>query len=590
MVKMAATQKSKSKTDVINFLGLIAIVILLNYVFSFFFGRFDLTEDKRHTLSPNTVAMLEDETRLTDRILFKIYLEGDLPADMKKIRNAVQEKLDEFIVYAGDNIQYEFINPDGTDDEEFNMAVKQSLYDKGRGIIPCDLEIIESGAAEIKTIWPGAVVEYKGMTVDHIQFFNKRTIFAQENTRDLADHTINNLEYMFISAVRRATAGDKQTVSFLQGQGELMPMQTEHIRMGLSRYYLMNDVVINGRLDALDNTDALIVAAPTQRFTEKDKYVIDQYIMKGGKVLWFVDPMFVDRDTLFYTGETYSGSSNLNIEKDMIYKYGVRMNTNLILDNDCAPLYIPAHPLGIVDWYYYPKLQRENHPITKNIDPVKAEYASSIDFVNEEYRGIQKTVLLKSSFKSLIYKARARVNYSIIDEGQRPNFDDGVQGDYPVAVLLEGVFPSAFENRIPEALASDPDFKAKFKSDSTKMLVVADGDIIRNEVDSVLKDGKMSYRSAPLHVDVYGVMNPNGTPKNIYGNRDFVLNAIDYMLDDYSLIDVRTKTITLRILDTEKIGKEKEFWRLVNILVPLFLISVLGFVQFVVRKRKFARI
>ena len=170
-------------------------------------------------------------------------IEGDLPADMKKIRNAIQEKLDEFIVYAGDNIQYEFINPDGTDDEEFNMAVKQSLYDKGRGIIPCDLEIIESGAAEIKTIWPGAVVEYKGMTVDHIQFFNKRTIFAQENTRDLADHTINNLEYMFISAVRRATAGDKQTVSFLQGQGELMPMQTEHIRMGLSRYYLMNDVM-----------------------------------------------------------------------------------------------------------------------------------------------------------------------------------------------------------------------------------------------------------------------------------------------------------------------------------------------------------
>lgn len=586
---METKRKSQSGSDVLMFIGLVGIILLLNYISSFVFGRFDLTEDKRHSLSPNTIALLEDETRLSDRILFKIYLEGDLPADIKKIRNAIQEKLDEFIIYAGDNIQYEFINPDGTDDEDFNMAVKQSIYDKGRGIIPCDLEIIESGTAEVVTIWPGAVVEYKGMTVDHIQFFNKRVIFANESTRDLADHTINNLEYMFISAVRRATAGEKQTVSFLQGQGELMPIQTEHVRMGLSRYYHMDDIVINGQLNALDNTDALIIAAPTQRFTEKDKYVIDQYIMNGGKVLWFVDPMVVDRDTLFFTGETYGIASNLNIEKDMIYKYGVRMNTNLIVDNDCAPLYIPAHPLEVVDWYYFPKLQREDHPITKNIDPVKGEYSSSIDLVNQDNKDIKKTVLLKSSYKSRIYKARARVNYTIVDDAGKPNFEDGAQGDFPVAVLLEGQFPSAFENRIPEALATSPDFKAKFKSVDTKMLVVADGDIIRNDVDSMFKDSIMQYRPVPLNIDIYGVINPNGTPKNVYGNRDFVLNSIDYMLDDFSLIDVRTKTITLRILDTEKIAKEKDFWRMLNIVLPLVLISVLGFMQFVLRRRKFAR-
>lgn len=588
MVEKTIQKKSAYRTDILNFVGLVAIIILLNYVFSFFFARYDFTEDKRHSLSPNSIALLENEERLNDRILFKIYLEGDLPADIMKIRNAIQEKLEEFIVYAGDNIRYEFIDPDGTEDEDFNLAVKQSIYDKGRGIIPCDMEIIESGNVEIKTIWPGAVIEYKGMTVDHIQFFNKRAIFSNEDVRSLAEHTINNLEYMFISAVKRVTAGEKQTISFLQGQGELLPIQTEYTRMGLNRYYEINDVTINGRLDALDNTDALIVAGPTQRFSEKDKFIIDQFIMKGGKVLWFVDPMFVDRDSLYFTGETYGVASNLNIEKDMIYKYGVRLNTDLILDNDCAPLYVPAHPLGIVDWFYFPKLQRENHPITRNLDPIKGEYTSSIDLVNNEKKEITKTILLRSSYKSKIHKARARVNYGIIDEPGRPNFDDGAQGDFPVAALLEGVFPSAFATRLPDALSNNPDFKVLQKSDTTKMLIVADADIIRNEVDSMMKDGQVIYRPVPLNIDIYGVRNPNGTPKNIYGNREFVLNSIDYMMDDFSLIDVRAKTITLRVLDSEKVTAERTKWRMINIYVPLLLIAILGAVQLIIRKKRFA--
>jgi len=271
----------------------------------------------------------------------------------------------------------------------------------------------------------------------------------------------------------------------------------------------------------------------------------------------------------------------------MIYKYGVRLNNDLIIDKDCAPLYVPGHPLEVVDWYFYPKLQREIHPITKNIDPIKGEYTSSLEMVNPEYTEIKKTVLLKSSYNSRVFKGKPRVNYSIIDV--EPKFNDGTQGDFPVAMLLEGKFPSAFENRLPAALINDPDFKTKFKSDSTKMLVVADGDIIRNEVDSVLKDGQMKYYPVPLNTDVYQVPTPNGTPKNIYGNREFILNAIDYMMDDYSLIDVRTKTITMRILDNEKIIEEREFWRMINILIPLMLIAILGFVQFVVRKRRFAK-
>jgi ABC-2 type transport system permease protein len=616
---MAAKKQHSARYDVINYLGLIAIAVLLNYVLSFFFGRFDLTEDKRHSLSPNTIALLEDESRFiakdeqkdggdllginvaeeeSDPVFFKIYLEGDLPADMMRIRNAIQEKLDEFIVYAGDRIQYEFIDPNGDEDEDFNLAVQTSIYDKGRGILPCDIQVVNSGKQEILTVWPGAVVSHRGMDLDYIQFFNKQVIYAKEDTRGLADQTINNLEYLLISSVRRVTGGEKPTVGFLQGQGELAPVQTADVRMNLSRYYLIKDIAIGGRLNALDELDVLIVAAPTQRFTEKDKFVIDQYIMNGGKVMWFVDPIDVDRDSLYYTGETFGVSANLNIEKDMIYKYGVNLNSDLIVDENCGPLEVPGHPLGIVDWYFYPTLEREPHAITKNLDPIRSEYASSIKIVNEDDKDVKKTVLLKSSYNSRIFKARARVNYSIIDV--EPNFNDGSQGNYPVAVLLEGKFSSPFEFKINDAFLSSPDYKTKFKSENTKMLVVADGDVIRNEVvangeiirigrDSLFANPKQAYYPVELRTDVLAVANPNGTPKYSYGNLEFVLNAVDYMLDDHSLLDVRTKTITLRVLDTAKVLEAKEFWRFINIAVPLLIIFGLGGVQFIIRKRRFAR-
>ncbi|MEX1002913.1 MAG: gliding motility-associated ABC transporter substrate-binding protein GldG [Crocinitomicaceae bacterium] len=586
---MAKKNKTYSPgKDIVTHLAVVAIIILLNYIHSFNFGRFDLTEDNRYTLSENTVNLLQNEDRLKDRIFFKIYLEGDLPADIMKIRNAIKEKLDEFIIYAGDNIQYEFIDPHGEEDEDYNLQVQKNIYSEG--ITPTDIEILESGKQEIKTIWPGALIEYKGTTSGRVQFFDKKVIYSGENLRGLADKAINNLEYLLISAVRRVTADKKKTVAFLHGHGELLPQETMDVRKGLSQYYLTEDVEINGRINALDNTDALIIAKPENRFTEKDKFVIDQFIMNGGRVLWFVDPLNVNRDSLYRTGNTFGMSANLNIEKDMIYKYGARLNNNMIVDSDCGPIFIPGHPLGVVDWYFYPLLQRADHPITKNIDPVKAEYVSTIDLVNESDKDVKKTVLLTSSYNSQIFRAPARVNYTIIDVD--PNFNDEKAGNFPVAVMLEGNFTSAFENRpISDAFLNSKDYHTRFKSDSTKMLVVSDGDIIRNEVvDSAFVNGEWRYKFMPINADVYGVRKPNSTPKYAYGNKDFVLNSIDYMLDDFSLIGIRTKTITLRSLDIEKINKEKEFWKMVNIAFPLLFIGLIGGVQLVWRRRKYAKI
>lgn len=581
---MSEKKVHSSRRDIINYIGIIAILFLANYILSFFYGRFDLTEDKRHSLSENTITLLEDEDRIKDRIFFKIYLEGDLPADIKKIRNSIQEKLDEFIIHGGDKIQYEFIDPNGEDDEDYNLDVQKNIYSEG--IFPCDIQIINSGNAEVKTIWPGALIEYRGKTVDQIQFFNKRIIFSNEDTRGLADRTINNLEYQLISAIRRVTATSKQTIGFLQGHDELDEWQTADVRNGLNRYYFVEDIEIAGQLNALENVDALVIAQPKKPFNEKDKFVIDQFIMHGGKVLWFVDPIDVNRDSLYYTGQTFGVSANLNIEKDMIYKYGVRLNTNTIIDKDCGPIYVPGHPMGVVDWYFYPLLQRTDHPITKNIDPIKSEYTSSLEAVNTEDTDVTKTPLLASSFNSQLFKSPVRINYGIVDV--EPNFNRG-EADFPVAMLLEGKFTSAFENRISEAFLESADFQTKFKSDSTKMLVVADGDIIRNEVDSKIVDGKTQFEPIPLKYDVFGVRNPNNTPKYVYGNKDFVLNSIDYMLDDFSLIDVRAKTITLRVLDTQKINDEKDIWRLLNIGVPLLFIIILALIQILVRRNNYAK-
>lgn len=577
---------NSAKRDLINFAGLLAIIVIANYILSFFYGRFDLTEDKRHSLSPNTITLLEDENRIEDRIFLKVYLAGDLPADIKKISNAIQEKLDEFANFSGDKIQYELIDPNGEDDPDFNLEVQKNIYKDG--IRPCDIQILKSGQLEVKTIWPGAIIEYKGITADRIQFFNKRIIYSNEDARGLADRTINNLEYQLISAIRRVTAENKQTIAFLQGHNELDAWQTAEVRGGLARYYLTKDVEISGQLNALDGVDALIVAQPKKAFNEKDKFIIDQFIMNGGKVLWFIDPIDVNRDSLYMTGETFGISANLNIEKDMIYKYGARLNSNTIIDKDCAPTYVPGHPLEILDWYFYPNLQRSTHPITKNIDPVKAEYASSIDLVNEEDKDVTKTVLLHSSFNSKAFKSPVRINFGIVNVEPKFNSTEG-EGDFPVAVMLEGQFTSAFENRVSDVIASSPDFSMRNKGDSTKMLVVSDGDIIRNEVDSKVQDGQTLYKAIPMEVDVFGVQNANGSPKYVYGNKDFVLNCIDYMLDDFSLIDVRAKTITMRVLDMQKINEEKDFWQLLNILFPILFIILLNLAQHIIRIRKYAR-
>lgn len=584
-----SSKKSTKFNSLITFLGIVLILFLVNILSYYNVKRVDLTEDKRYSLSEYTVDLLKDENRLKDRVFFKIYLEGDLPADMKTIRNEIKNTLDEFVAVAGDKIQYEFIDPDGSEDEDYNDQVKQNIFNKGEGILPTYLKAVSSSSAELQTIWPGAIVEYRGQTADVIQFFDREAIVMDENVRNLVDQTINNLEFKLISSIRRVTTVKKKRIGFLQGHGELDKKMTWDIRQALEKDYVIGDIEINEQLNAFDDIDALIIAKPTQAFNEKEKFIIDQFIMNGGKTLWFVDPIDVNLDSLAFTGETMGLARDLNIEKDLLFKYGVRINNDIIVDNQSTNELIPPNnlrPPGL-PWIFYPLIYPEEHPICINIDPIHLKYASSIKIVNEADKNVKKTVLLKSSPESKSLLAPVRINFGFAFDQWKPDFSKPEFGNNPVAVLLEGKFKSPFENRISKAFIEDGAYQTKFTSVDNKMLVVSDGDMI-NSSYTYYQKGQKKMAPIPLHVDRMGVLTNNGSPKYVFGNREFIQNALDYLLGDNSLIGIRSKTITLRMLDSEKVNKEKSFWKFLNISIPLSFLVILGFVLYLIRRKKYA--
>ncbi|MFK8044566.1 MAG: gliding motility-associated ABC transporter substrate-binding protein GldG [Crocinitomicaceae bacterium] len=584
------TKKTVKRSAIAQFVLIAGILVLINVIASFFNWRVDITEDKRYTLSENTIELLKTEDRLKDRIFFKIYLEGNLPSDMQSIRNNIQNVLDEFVAYAGDRVQYEFIDPNGEDDDKFNREVQDKLYNKGQGILPTRVQNFESNSAEEFYVWPGAIIEYGGTTVDVVQFFDRPTIVLGENLQGLVDNTVNDIEYKLISCIRRVTNTKPKSIGFLQGHGELSEKRTQEVRDALKKDYRVGDIEIEGSIHALEGIEALVVAKPTERFSEKDKFVIDQFIMNGGKVLWLVDPILFNEDSLVFTGETYGFAEDLNIQNDLLFKYGARINNDLIMDNVCTHEFIPPLHMSFpgTPWYFYPLVQSGDHPIVKNLDPIKFEYVSSVEIVNKNDTKVKKTVLLNSSNESKRLLAPIRINYGFVAEQFKPDFSKPKFGNNPMAVLLEGEFSSPFKGRISSSFADSDAFETKYISKPTKMIVVGDGNLIDGSY-SFYKKGKKNMAPIPLNVDRFQVKTKNGSAKFHYGNKEFILNAIDYLLEDASLLAIRSKSISLRMLNSDKVKSEKSFWKGVNIVFPIMFICVFGFVLLLIRRNKYAK-
>lgn len=561
----------KSKNKINSFVQLftgIAIVVLLNIIGNYVFHRFDLTAEKRYTLSPATKKLLKE---LDDVVYFKIYLEGNFPSGFKKLRNETKEMLDEFRAYAGDNIQYTFINPSQYDDVRKNSEVYEQLYKAG--ILPTSIQVKTENGEQNQIIFPGALVSYHDKTLP-LQLLTTQIATGEEETLNAS---IENLEYELASTLLKLTTKTKDKIAIITGQGELSEKKMEDITQALSEYYTVERVSLSGRLFALRGYKAAIIAKPDSAFNEKDKFIIDQFVMKGGRMLWLIDPVFASMDSLTSNNVTMGIANELNLE-DILFKYGVRINTNLVLDVQSAPIPVIAGYQGnkpqykFYPWVYFPiAFPYGNHPIVKNLNAVRFEFASSIDTIKTH--GIKKTVLLAGSQYSRTINTPARIDLGILKK--EPNPKEFNRSNIPLAILLEGKFESVFKNRLTPELAQSDSFAFKTEGVPTAMIIVSDGDVIRNQVQG--NTGKVY----PLGYDRY--------TQQQFGNKNFIMNCMNYLLDDSGLIEVRTRDIQIRLLDKTLIKENKLKWQLINILSPVFIIILYGFIAGLMRKRKFAR-
>ncbi len=581
---MENKRKNLKKNQIVSFLITVVIVLVLNVIGSFVFTRFDLTSEKRYTLSPTTKEILGD---LNDYVYFKVYLEGDFPAGFKKLRRETKEMLDEFRAYTK-YVDYEFINPSESADANERNDIYKQLYQAG--LNPTDMVVKNSdGSSKQMVIWPGALVSYRNKTEIPIDLLENQ---LGQSSEEALNASMQNLEFRLIDAVKKVTRLQKPTIAFVQGHGELEVKDVYDIVQTFGQNYNVDSVTIGGKIDALiDRTqhedrdvkafpryDAIIIAKPTQPFDERDKFLIDQYIMHGGKVLWLVEPVYATMDSLQSQESTIGMEQDLNLD-DMLFKYGVRLNRDLLLDLTCAALPIRTGQvagqaqLEFFRWFYFPLLQAaSDHPMVRHMNAIKADFVSSMDATTSA-NGIEQIPLLKTSDYTKVSGAPVFITLAMLRQAPDKRMFNSKGKN--VAYLLKGSFPSLYANRIPQEIVDDQATDFMEESKPTAMIVVADGDIIRNQIDI------RTRKPLPLGFDQY--------TQNTYANKEFIENAISYLVDGEGLIDIRSRELKVRLLDMTKINQERTKWQVINTLIPIVLIIGLGFVMAFIRKKKYSK-
>ena len=548
---------------------IILIIGMVGYLSSIWFFRLDLTSEKRYSLSNTTRNILEE---LPGEVSIRVYLEGDMPIGFKRLKQATRELLDEFRVYSKRKVSFDFINPsDDLNLKERNKTYKE-LFEKGLHPLNVKSSDKEGGKSQ-KTLFPGAIVSFNGTEMAVNLLLNNPGLPASENL----NRSMENLEFEFVRAIEAITSDTIYKIAFLEGHGELYEPQVEDISKELSRYYTIDRGKIGGKPGVLNNYAAVIIARPTLPFNEPDKLVLDQYLMQGGSIFWLVDPVAVDMDSLMYSSITLAFLRDLKLN-DLLFKYGVRINGDLIQDIQCAKIPVNTAIVGNppqytpVPWLFFPLLEGSGHSVSRNLNLVKAEFASVLDTLGGG-GDIEKTILLRSSSYSKTFGVPNLINLmDVRDPLPREAF---TKKYIPVAVLLEGQFNSAYRNRMVEAIIPDQNFNFLEKSESAKIIVVSDGDLIRNDVR--FQGGKPV--SLPLGQD--------RLTQQTYGNKDFILNAVSYLVDDSGLMELRERELKLRLLDKSKVEAGRLKWQLINTLLPVILVILFGIVAGIVRKRKY---
>ncbi len=584
MTKEKQTDKKKDirRSNILQVLLGLVILLLVNVISYYLFTRIDLTAEKRYTLSDQTKELLRG---LDDLVYFQVYLDGEFPAGFKRLKRETREMLDQFRAYS-DNVQYEFVNPSASDDPAERNAIYQRLVE--RGLNPTDLQVKTNEGQSQQIIFPGAIVAYKNQEMPLELLVSQMGIPPEE----VLNNSIQNLEFNLANTIRKLTVTVRPRVAFLEGHGELGLLETADIIRALQEYYSVERVRMDEKLNSLtereeteeqgivvrNKYDAVVIAKPDSAFSEKDKFIIDQFIMRGGSVLWLVDPVFASMDSIQFSDATVGIINDVNLS-DQFFKYGVRLNTNLVMDINALPIPLKTGEMGgapqidFFPWYYFPVLNPTvDHPIVKNLNAIKTEFIGSIDTVAAE--GVKKTILLTSSAYSRVVNTPVLISLEILRK--EPDRRLYATPHIPVAVLLEGTFESLYNKRVPPEIRDSEEIRFLDRSRPAKMIVVADGDIIKNQ--SRMSDGRrLPY---PLGYDRY--------TGQTFGNKEFILNAMNYLVDENSLISIRSREIKLRLLDRTKVSGQRVFWQVLNTVAPVLLILLLGIVMFIGRKRKYA--
>ncbi len=576
--------KQFKRNTMVGFLIAIVAVIVINLISSFLFFRIDLTKDKRHSLSDSTIEMLQS---LEDRVYIRVYLKGkDQPADYQLFAKEVEQMLQDFRSYSK-NVYFEFINPlEGKTAAEAKDILGEF---ENKGLNPISITREDAHGYSEHMVVPGAIVTYRNRE------YPTKLVVADPSGTDWLQYSIEELEYNLIAPIRRLIKSEKPNVAFLDGHGELDFWNTCYVAWQLQRFYNVSRITLDGKINSLRNIsiadsatqtlklgnnkyDVLIVAQPTEPFTEYDKYIIDQFIMRGGKVLWLIDNTTASLDSLQSREEFFATPRSLYIN-DLFFTYGVRINPNLIQDLSCLPIPQQVSIIGDQPQYKFMAfpycldiVNFSDHPIVRDIKEIKSDFAGTIDFVGKN-DNLVKTILMTSSERSKLVPTPSIVTLRVAIT--KPNMQEYLFKNLPIAVLVEGEFESAFKGILPVEFDTLKELDYRSKSLPTRQIFVSDGDIIRNSFDK-----KRNY-PYPAGLDIY-------TGRQ-YDNTEFIVNCVNYLCADEDLLQMRAKSFRIGSLDKEKVRRYKTRIAVLNIGLPLILITIMGIVLIMMRRVRFSK-
>lgn len=558
----------ENKSQALKQLGIVFLaIIVINLISNFFFKRFDLTQDKRYTLSETTLNIIES---VDSPLYIEVYLEGNFPPEFKRLQNETKQLLEEFTAY-NSNIIFNFKNP--IEKEETRVEKMKEFYAKG--MQPLSITVEDKGKQSQEVVFPWAQATYGDK-------FTKIALLKNlmgASTEQKVISSVQHLEFGFAEAINKVSKEKQKKIAVIKGNGELIePFMADFLKTVKESYYIgpftLDSVAKQPTqtLEALKKYDLAVIAKPTEAFTEEEKQVLDQYIMNGGKTLWLVDVISADMDSLYNeTGTILAAQRELNLT-DMFFKYGIRMNPLLIKDEYATPIKLATGNQGSetqmqeYTWKFAPFIYpTSTNPIVKNMEGIKFEFASPIEILKND---IKKTVLLSSSEYSKTIGTPSPISLDMVTEETTPEEYEG-KGLLPVAVLMEGKFKSAYQNRILPF--KDNSFQATGKEN--KMIVISDGDVVKNQMD----------KGVPLELGFDKWTN------QLYGNKEFLMNCVNYLLDDNGLINIRSKDVDLPLLNKEEVYKNYTTAQLITVGLPIVILAIFGFLFTFLRKRKYSR-